>query len=180
MALKHAFRRNESVISMYGTLKFNEHGFLTNIEELDASEAQLLELPNIIDGATFKDDRIEPTTAPTDEEGGNGTGGKDTPPTDEEYSAYILELHASATEAQINSEGYLEMDFLNEKLRGKGWPILSGTKRKKLTDAARATLDSKIVTQPVDNSGEGTGDTGAGGEDNTGSDEGDGADNSEG
>lgn len=179
MALKHAFRRNESVISMYGTLKFNEHGFLTNIDELDASEAQLLELPNIVDGATFKDDRIEPTAAPTDEEGGNGTGSKDTPPTDEEYGAYLLELHASATEAQINSEGYLEMDFLNEKLREKGWPILSGTKRKKLTDAARAaakTTPAPEILPPVDNSGEGTGE---GGEDNSGSGEGDGTDNSE-
>lgn len=158
MALKHAFRRNESVISMYGTLKFNEHGFLSNFEELDASEEQLLELPNIIDAATFKDDRIETASQPTDQEGGNGEGQQDQPPTDDEYGTYIAGLHSTATDEQINSEGYLEMDYLNEKLREKGWPILSGTKRKKLTDAAReaAKTSTPEILPPVDNSGEGS------------------------
>lgn len=128
MALKHAFRCGENVISSYGVLKFNEYGFLTNMEELDASEEQLLELPNIVDAATFKDGSIDLVStaepAPTEE---------DQPPTDAEYIDFIKELHEVATEDQLNSEGYLEMDFLNSELRDKGWPILSGTKRKKLT-----------------------------------------------
>lgn len=137
MAIKHAYRQNENVITQYGEVNINNYGFVTNLETLNCSEEELLELPNFINGATFKSNEDESQTQEEKQEEPAKVE-KAKSPTEAEYKEFILKLEASKEgQSQLNSEGYLEMDYLNKELRAVNWPIIAGAKRKSLTDKAR-------------------------------------------
>lgn len=56
--------------------------------------------------------------------------------TDEELWAVIAELEA-AENPKLNSQGYVDMEALNSVLREKGFEIVTGGKRKEVTDKFR-------------------------------------------
>lgn len=127
-AVKHAFRQNEKIITTYGTVELDERGFVKNLDKLNCSEEQLLELPNFVSGATFN----KPADVRTPVEGQQTEETKDNLPTDDDYAKLIKELIDGG--AKVNSEGYIDMEVLNAALRDKKWPIVSGTKRKTYQD----------------------------------------------
>lgn len=127
-AVKHSFRVNEKVITTYGTVELDDRGFVTNLDKLKCTEEQLLELPNFVSGETF----AKPADARIPVEGQQTQTNNDPTPTDEDYGKFIKELVDGG--AKVNSEGYIDMEVLNGKLREKKWPIVSGTKRKELQD----------------------------------------------
>lgn len=134
MAVKHAYRKSQSVISQYGRIWMNEHGFVSNFDKLSCSKEQLLELPNFVDAATFKNDSIVPEDQETESETSEDSASK---PSDEDYEDFFLTLEEEADPDDFNSEGYLNMDYVNKKLREQDWPTLSGSTRKVHTDNAR-------------------------------------------
>lgn len=137
MAVKHIYRRNEVLHTQFGTVELNEEGYIKNLEDFDAAEEDFLTLPNLIDGNTFRGSTASEEKAPT-ETSTKKDGKKSSKAfTDADYLPILKEIEKNAPEDKMNSEGFLDMDYLNGILREKGVPILSGGKRKSLSLESR-------------------------------------------
>jgi hypothetical protein len=149
--IRHETRRGETLLSSFGPIRIDELGFVENMHELQAKPDQLLQITGFQDGDKF--------WHPDDADGSTGkkAGKRDEQarkldemnlqaqaeqtlnrPGDEDVKNLIRELEADP-KAPRNSAGYLDMGHVNEALRQRKWPVISGTKRVFLTDQIRAT-----------------------------------------
>jgi len=116
MRAKHETRRNEPLNCRYGLLALDQHGHVSNLDELGVTEDDILSLPGFLPGDLF--------------------GEEDPPLTEDSYdqqTVVILELMREENFPK-NSEGYLDMGAVNEVMRARGLPILSGTRRREIED----------------------------------------------
>lgn len=141
MRVKHVRLKGEEVNTHLGLVRLDEDGFVINGNEFEKGGASLLELPTFIDAELFAGQRgpaIE--VFETRQDAGVSLSGQEispaaslrTVPTDEVYWSVIERL--AEDENTLNSEGYVDMDVLNGKLKEFGFPILSGARRKVITD----------------------------------------------
>jgi len=134
----HLKKRACVINTRYGEIQLDEVGKVTNLDDLECTADELCELPNFVDERIFGG---RPEAAPVKEarekaeEKVKKTAGP-SGPSDEEYGAFIAELIESG--AECTGEGYIQMDVLNAALREKEMPIVSGTRRKEISDAYNA------------------------------------------
>jgi len=139
--VRHMKRQACVVNTMYGEVQLDETGGVTNLDDLDCSEKELMELPNFIDAKIFGPNpeaaSVKAAREAEDEaNGGPTTAKKPAGPSDQEYGDFIAELVSN--DAETTSEGYIQMDVLNSALREAEMPIISGTRRKEISDAWQA------------------------------------------
>jgi hypothetical protein len=111
--IRHQDLRGEILVTRWGEIKLDPVGRPTNLPELNLSEQELLERRSygFLDEDTFPNPWIEETYG------------------DKAYRKLIEELLNNG--APTNG-GWIEMSFLLEKLRERGMPIISASKRKQL------------------------------------------------
>lgn len=160
---KHTKLRNCEIHTPFGKLKLDGEGFVTNLREVKATVEQILTRPNFVNGDVFRksgttvnvidatepprrvDVKIDektsepaatPPAADKEEKPEEGTTG----PTNQDYYELIKQLVADG--ASTNSDGYIDMDPFLSALRERGWPVVSGTRRREITDAGREAESS--------------------------------------
>jgi len=138
IAVRHMKKRACVVNTMHGEVQLDETGGVTNLDELECTAEELCEVPNFIDGAIFggkpESDRAKGARLQEEEKnGGPPVAVKPAGPSDQEYGDIIADLISDG--AACTSEGYIQMDVLNGALREKEMPIISGTRRKEISDA---------------------------------------------
>jgi hypothetical protein len=151
-AVRHQFRRNTKIITEHGELQIDEHGLVSNLDDLDVPAEALVALPEFEDASAFyKPSRADvsyPQGAPDKPQAFN----KPTPKsafTDDDYLAVVRELLEDAN-APKTSEGYIDMNFLNAELRKRGFPILSGSRRKIIQDRMNLNVQAPALDQNGD------------------------------
>lgn len=118
--VRHETLKGESVFTMYGEVKLDQDGYVSNLGELTGSGQQLVkDVPHFVDATVFPLPR-ENTAIELSE--------------DEVYLEAIKEFLDLG--GDLNTDGYAEMEDLNKFLSEKGLKAISGTRRKELTDAA--------------------------------------------
>lgn len=134
--VRHMKRQAQVINTMYGEVHLDEMGGVMNLDDLKCSAKKLCELPNFINADLFAG---QPEAAPVKqvrEEAEAAAKAREpvpTGPSDEDYGAVIAELVEDG--GATTGDGYIQMDVLNTALRERGMPILSGTRRKVISDA---------------------------------------------
>jgi len=135
----HMKRRACVVNTRYGEVQLDEEGKVTNLDDLDCTAEELCEVPNFIDGAIFggrpESDRAKGARLEEEAKNSGPAKASNSPvgPSDQEYGDVIADMISDG--AACTSEGYIQMDVLNAALREKDMPIISGTRRKEISDA---------------------------------------------
>jgi len=133
--VRHMKKRACVINTMYGELKLDETGGVINQEDLKVSTEDLLALPNFVDAEIFEPQPEAASVKRAREEAEKAEPLKvrsSSTPSDEEYGDIIAELIDQG--AACTGEGYIQMDELNAALRERDLPILSGTRRKDISD----------------------------------------------
>lgn len=140
--VRYQHRRGCDLITPFGTVTLDHEGYVTDLNGIH--KKKLLNLPGFVDAEVFgEEEKPRPTRpdtrtkSPIPEEDFEQESGADETNTiqDTQYWELIKELTNNG--AAINSEGYISMEALNPAIRQKGWPVISGTRRIKLTDEGR-------------------------------------------
>jgi len=136
--VRHMKKRACVINTRYGEIQLDETGGVTNQEDLKVSTEDLLALPNFVDAKIFEPhpESAAAKRARTAEAAEPLKVSTPAGPSDEEYGDIIAELIDQG--AACTGEGYIQMDELNAALREKDLPILSGTRRKDISDAYNA------------------------------------------
>lgn len=131
MNVRHANLKNEEVNTRYGIVKLDRAGMVTNIDDLTGSPEQLvMHVPGFVNADLFPSPEASraakeiPAKTPTPTVSADQEEGK--------YAAVIKELLEKGT--MVNNEGYIDMGVLNEELRKREMKILTGTRRKEISD----------------------------------------------
>lgn len=127
MSVRHGFLKDQPVDTRYGRAHLDSKGVVANLKKLSCNEEELLSVPGFVPtDETPEDIKIEEAPEPPVVE---------TMPTPQpsDYFEVIRELKEAG--APVNSEGYIEMAFLNAHLREENLPLLTGTQRKDIEDA---------------------------------------------
>ena len=134
--VRHLKQRACVVNTRYGEVQIDETGGVTNLDDLPCSAKGLMELPNFVDAKLFSGTpEAAPVKQAREEAEAVEAAKKPEPtgPSDEEYGAVIAELVEGG--AARTTEGYIQMDVLNAALRERDMSIISGTRRKDISDA---------------------------------------------
>jgi len=122
--------KDQMVITRFGEMSLDANGYPTNLEDLGCSAEEVLKhVPGFADDKVFPLDNPVEVAEVVKEEQKEEKGREYT---DEDYAAVIAELVDN--DAPLNSEDYIEMEFLAVELRRRGMPVISGGKRKELQD----------------------------------------------
>ena len=134
--VRHLRRKAQTINTRYGEVHLDEMGGVTNLDDLDCSAKELCELPNLVDAKLFKG-RPEAANVKQAREEAEAEVAARVPvpvgPSDEDYGAVIAGLVEGG--GATTGDGYIQMDVLNAALREREMPILSGTRRKEISDA---------------------------------------------
>lgn len=139
MSVRHKYLHSEKVHTSAGVVELDENGVVTNLKDV-GGKARLLEVPDFLDVNLFAPLRfareIPPENEPTVPQPQSSEKKPDTPATDDDYRVLIADLVANrATNGvKLTTEGYIQMDDLSAVLREKSWPVITGTKRKELSE----------------------------------------------
>jgi hypothetical protein len=150
--IRHIRLRGEQTITPYGNLEFDDLGYLKNRDAIKATDAQLLALPNLLDGENFPapeeqqlkkmppqettfiraGDEIKAPTKPPEAPTKNPSFSED------DYWAVI----EAAAKEKTNSQGYAATDTVLHMLRQREMPPISGTQIRKITDGKKPAVTS--------------------------------------
>ena len=145
--IRHAFLRDEPLITKYGTVTLDKQGFVVDLDDLDVTPDKFLELPDLINDEIFP-------YRPTMQESIDAVKEKkkvespQPPPPETSTSAEKLDSYLELMQAfletkpKVNSEGYVDMAVLSEHLKKLGLALITGTQRKELQDRLRAQDES--------------------------------------
>jgi hypothetical protein len=133
--LRYQHRQNCTLVTPHGDVELDEEGNVANLDQFDPEH--LLAIDGFIDAEVFGEVQGKPRTASTKTKGApTPAATSDQGPTDADIWGLIKELTARG--ANLNSEGYIQMEALTPELRERGWPPISGTRRIRITDEGRA------------------------------------------
>lgn len=131
MKVRHPHLRSEEVLTRLGSLKLDEGGVVTNLEELGIRPEEVLKLPEFVDADLFPPSpnaykKVE-TESSKDKE----------PETDnlDQHKELLRKLLAAGT--KMNSEGYIDMPTFLDALKEAKLPSITGAQRKELQDSLR-------------------------------------------
>lgn len=145
--VRHALLKGEPVNTMYGVIELDHDGYVTNLDKLECNPTQLIEnVPHFVNGTLFPAERTKPGPAPEADQAtptGDPNDLKGPSAEDAPYIEALKEYLDGKIQVKFNSEGYAEMNDLNEFLRTKNLAAITGTKRKELTDAAGLKQEPK-------------------------------------
>lgn len=143
MKVRHQKKYNSEVNTRYGILKLDGGGFVSNLDEIEASPEEVATLPNMVDGEVFPPARIyEDGMYATADEQSIAEAAKNSAasveevteevhnPTDDDYLEIIRELMID--EGNRTSEGSLDMEVLNSTCRLRGMDPISVGARDRL------------------------------------------------
>jgi hypothetical protein len=149
MKARHRHLRNTTNTTPFGVIHHDETGVVTNQADLAVTPEQLVSsVAGYVDGDVFPGTPPPPVITPVpgarmaQTSLPSGTGKPD--PTDEQYGEIITEMLKSG--APVNGEGYVDMTALNEVLRDRNLKILTGSRRKEITDKLK--LNPKSPSAP--------------------------------
>lgn len=131
--LRYQHRAGTELVTPGGTAKLDEDGYVTNLEELDRDE--LMKIPGFVETEVFGDERPKRPRSTSHDEGERKPTQESEAPSEDDYYQLIKQLTDKG--GNLNSEGYLQMEVLTSELRERGWPIISGTRRIRITDEGR-------------------------------------------
>lgn len=138
--VRHLKKRACVVNTRYGEIQLDETGGVVGQGDLKCSAEDLLTLPNFVDAKLFEP-RPEAARVKQAREAAEKTAAEKTSspagPSDQEYGDFIADL--ISTGAACTGEGYIQMDVLNAALREADMPVLTGTRRKEISDAWSAS-----------------------------------------
>lgn len=142
MGVRHRTLRNTSTLSMWGEIKVDLHGNVHNLEELQALDQNkgrnvreaLTNHPDFVDTEAYPD-QSKPLTPPAETKKPAVPTEQSQGPSSADYYGLITGLTTGGI--NTNSEGYVDLDALITACRERGWPILTGTRRKQITDEGR-------------------------------------------
>lgn len=149
MIARHLYLHSQELVSSRGRIKLDEQGIVTNPQDIEGGHDGLIDFypETFLDTRAFPPlyAKAEPRKAtearPTE------TISEIPSPTDADYSQLIQDLMEQAN-CPINSEGYIEMPYLNEAIKARGWRSITGTRRKELQMQAPAssTIEDSLPT----------------------------------
>lgn len=125
MVIRHSYLKNTEVNTELGLVKLDSRGLVRNLVDFEKPLA-FLKIPDFLNAELFPPEGLKPGQPvwPEDEE-------KKLNPSDDEYWTVIQELEASPE--ALNSEGYVDIELLNRRLREKRLRPLTGPRRKEIT-----------------------------------------------
>jgi len=143
MRIRHQYRTSQRVSTRHGAVVLDKQGYVTNMQDLPVTAEAMLKLPNFINGDLFAPPKeaklVEPKKVeepiketPPPEEVPSGEPMPEPPieATDEQYAAVISLMRGEG--APTSSEGFVDMEALNSRLKEMGYALLTGEKRKAL------------------------------------------------
>lgn len=119
MALRHPSLRSESVMSAFGELKLDAEGFISNREELEATDEQLASLPGFISNDDFPLEKF-----PLEALAPEAAKPAEVPPLSNETLSptedVVLNLLLDQEGKHFNTQGNLDLNDLNTALNQRG------------------------------------------------------------
>lgn len=146
----------EPINTQFGEAHLDEFGTVINPRNIKGGVESLLKCAGFADAALFPpqggypegyvpgDEEPEGSPEPVEAPKSNViivTRDKESTPgeyTEEDYWKVIQEL--SIEEENLNLKGYVEMEILEASLKALGWPVISGTQRRDITDKYRKIM----------------------------------------